>query len=597
MRGKKLARVMILLLALSMSVPAIRALAQEPATAAPQIPDLRWAVKIPMRDGVTLNATVIQPHMQKDSLPVIFTFTPYIGDSYLDRAMYFAQHGYVYALVDVRGRGNSGGAFEPFVNEAKDGYDVVEWLAKQPYSNGKVTMWGGSYAGFDQWTTLKEFPPHLATIVPAAAAHPGVDFPFQYNIFGPYVEQWLTFTGGVTSNANLFAAASFWGAKARQYYDGHAAFKEYDRIAGNPSAVFQKWLEHPIPDAYYDAMVPSPEQYKRIQFPILTITGHYDGDQPGAFTYYKRHMEYGTREAKQNHFLIIGPWDHAGTRTPRREVGGLKFGEASVLDLNKLHTEWYDWVMKNGRKPEFLKKRVAYYVVGAAAENWKYADSLESISNEKRTLYLDSNGKADSVYHSGTLAEKPAASPGADQWTYDPLDTRPGDAEPDEDAVGLTSQQAVMNTYGNGAVYHSGPFGEATEVTGFLKLSLWLTMDVPDTDLEADVYEILPGGGSVFLTGATVRARYRESLRQEKLVTAGKAEEYVFDNFTFFSRRIATGSRLRLFVHCPNTPSIEKNYNSGGVVALETAKDAKTAHVTLVHDAERQSTLELPVVK
>jgi predicted acyl esterase len=173
----------------------------------------------------------------------------------------------------------------------------------------------------------------------------------------------------------------------------------------------------------------------------------------------------------------------------------------------------------------------------------------------------------------------------------------PGDAEPDDDAAGLTSQRALMNTYGNGAIYHSESFGEATEVTGFLKLIVWLTIDVPDTDLEADVYEILPGGESVYLTGATVRARYRESLRQEKLVTVGKTEKYVFDNFTFFSRRIAKGSRLRLFVHCPNTPSMEKNYNSGGVVALETAKDAKTAHVTLVRDAEHQSTLELPVVK
>jgi putative CocE/NonD family hydrolase len=515
----------------------------------------------------------------------------------MDRAMYFAQHGYVYALVDVRGRGNSGGSFEPFVNEGKDGYDVVEWLAKQSYCNGKVTMWGGSYAGFDQWTTLKEFPAHLATIVPAAAAHPGVDFPFQDNIFGPYVEQWLSFTSGATSNANLFGAAAFWGAKTREYYDGHQAFKEYDRIVGNPSAVFQKWLQHPIPDAYYDAMVPSPEQYKRIQFPILTITGHYDGDQPGAFTYHKRHMEYGTTEAKQNHYLIIGPWDHAGTRTPKREVGGLKFGEASVLDLNKLHTEWYDWVMKNGKKPEFLKKRVAYYVVGAGAEEWKYADSLESISNEKRTLYLDSNGKADSVFQSGALSEKPAAGKAVDQWTYDPLDTRPGDAEPDDDAAGLTSQRELMNMYGNGAVYHSEPFGEATEVSGFLKLSVWLAMDVPDTDLEAGVYEILPGGESVFLTGAAMRARYRESPRQERLVTPGKTEKYVFDNFTFFSRRIAKGSRLRLFVRCPNSTNIEKNYNSGGVVSLETGKDAKTAHLTLVHDAEHQSTLELPVVK
>jgi len=587
----------ILLAALCISMSATRSLAQEAGAPVATIPDMQWGVKIPMRDGVTLNATVFQPHAQKEALPVIFTFTPYIGDSYTDRAMYFAQHGYVYALVDARGRGNSGGSFEPFVNEAKDGYDVVEWLAKQSYSNGRVTMWGGSYAGFDQWTTLKEFPPHLATIVPAAAAHPGVDFPFEYNIFGPYVEQWLTFTSGVTSNGNLFGAASFWGAKAREYYDGHLAFKEYDRIAGNPSAVFQKWLQHPVPDAYYDAMVPSPDQYKRISFPILTITGHYDGDQPGAFTYYKRHMEYGTPDAKQNHFLIIGPWDHAGTRTPRREVGGLKFGEASVLDLNKLHTEWYDWVMKSGKKPEFLKRRVAYYVVGAGAENWKYADSLESISNEKRTLYLDSNGKANSVFQSGALAEKPVTGTSADKWTYDPLDTRPGDAEPDDDPVGLTSQRAVMNTYGNGAVYHSEPFAEATEVTGFLKLTVWLAMDVPDMDLEADVYEILPSGESVSLTGASMRARYRESLRQEKLVTPGKTEKYVFDNFTFFSRRIAKGSRLRLFLRCLNTPSTEKNYNSGGVVALETGKDAKTAHITLAHDTDHPSALELPVVK
>ncbi len=590
-------RRMILLAALCVFGLAVPCLAQESSSPAIVIPDMQWAVKIPMRDGVLLNATVFQPHGQKEPLPVIFTFTPYIGDSYTDRAMYFAEHGYVYALVDVRGRGNSEGAFEPFANEGRDGFDVVEWLAKQSYCDGKVTMWGGSYAGFDQWTTLKEFPPHLATIVPAAAAHPGVDFPFQYNIFGPYDMQWLTFTSGVTGNEKLFGDGAFWGAKAREYYDKHLAFQEYDRLVGNPSAVFQKWMQNPVPGTYYDLMVPSSGQYKRIQIPILTITGDYDGDQPGAFTYYKAHMKYGTAEAKEKHFLVIGPWDHAGTRTPKRDVGGLKFGEASVLDLNKLHTEWYDWTMKGGKKPEFLKKRVAYYVVGAGAENWKYADTLEGISNETRTLYLESNGKAGSVFESGAFADKPGSGTPSDKWTYDPLDTRPGDAESEDDAGYIVSQHAVMNTYGNGAIYHSEPFGEATEISGFLKLNVWLSMDVPDTDLEADVYEILPSGDSVFLTGAAMRARYRESLREEKLLTPGKIENYVFDNFTFFSRRIAKGSRLRLFVHCPNTPGTEKNYNSGGVVALETAKDARTAHVTLVHDAEHESALVLPVVR
>jgi hypothetical protein len=584
----------VLVVTILMGAPAV--CAQQKTATEELAVDLQWAVKIPMRDAVKLNATVFTAHGQKEPLPVIFTFTPYIGDSYTDRAVYFAKHGYVYVLVDVRGRGNSGGEFWPFENEGRDGYDVVEWLAKQPYCNGKVTMWGGSYAGFDQWTVLKEFPPHLATIVPAAAAHPGVDFPFQYNIFGPYDMQWLTFTSGVTSNANLFGSSSYWGGKAREMYMAHAAFQNYDKLVGNPSAVFQKWIAHPVPDAYYDAMVPSPEQYKKMSVPILTITGHYDGDQPGAFTYYKRHMQYGTAEAKARHYLIIGPWDHAGTRTPKAEVDGLKFGAASVLDLNKLHTEWYDWAMKGGAKPEFLKKRVAYYLVGA--EEWKYADSLESISNGTKTLYLNSNGAVSDVFHSGMLADAKGTSGAAtDSWTYDPLDTRPGAAEPEEDPSPLTSQRGAMNLFGEGVVYHSEPFAEATEITGFAKLTLWLRMDVPDADLEADLFEILPDGGSVSLTSATMRARYRDSLREARPVPAGATEKYVFDNFTFFSRRIAKGSRLRLIVSSINSTGTEKNYNSGGVVAAETAKDAKTAHISLVHEAEHPSALELPIVK
>jgi len=573
----------------------ITAAQQKPAAQEPGI-DMQWGVKIPARDGVKLNATVFTPHGQKERLPVIFTFTPYIGDSYTDRAVYFAKHGYVYALVDVRGRGNSGGEFEPFVNEGKDGYDVVEWVAKQPYCNGKVTMWGGSYAGFDQWTVLKEFPPHLATIVPAAAAHPGVDFPFQFNIFASYDMQWLSFTSGVTSNANLFGNGAYWSAKSREMYMEHTAFQEYDKLVGNTSTVFQKWLKHPIPDAYYDAMVPNPEQYKRMSVPILTITAHYDGDQPGALTFYKRHMQFGTAEAKANHYLIIGPWDHAGTRTPKAEVGGLKFGQASLVDLNKLHAEWYDWTMKGGPKPEFLKKRVAYYLVGA--EEWKYADSLESISNTTRTLVLGSNGDAGDVFRSGTLTEgKPSASAVMDSWTYDPLDTKPGSAESGDDDNSLTSQRAVLNLFGEGVIYHSEHFAEATEITGFLKLTLWLKMDVPDTDLEADLYEILPDGGSVALTSASMRARYRESLREAKPVPAGRIEKYVFDNFTFFARRVGKDSRLRLVVRSINSLGAEKNYNSGAVVAAETSKDARTAHIVLMHDAEHVSTLELPVVK
>lgn len=581
------------LMVLLMLVLPLAARAQEAPK--PADVDMRWGVKIPARDGVTLNATIYSPHGQKDPLPVVFTFTPYIGDSYTERAMYFAAHGYVYALVDVRGRGNSGGEFEPFANEGRDGYDVTEWLAKQPFSNGKITMWGGSYAGFDQWSVLKEFPPHLVTIVPAAAAHPGLDFPFQYNLFAPYDMQWLTFTSGHTGNAQTFGNSAFWTEKAKELYNAHAAFETYDTLVGNPSWVFQKWIQHPIPDAYYDAMVPGPEQYKKISVPILTITGHYDGDQPGAFTYYKSHMKYGTPAAIANHYLIVGPWDHAGTRTPKKEMGGLKFADASALDLNKLHQEWYDWTMKSGSKPEFLKKRVAYYVVGL--EQWKYADSLETIANSKLTYYLASDANASDVFHSGSLLPAPGGKASSDSWVYDPLDVRPGNAELADDPAPLTSQRGAMNLFGEGAIYHSDSFAAATEITGFPKLIVWLVADVPDTDVAVELDEILPDGSSVTLSTAAIRARYRESLREAKFLTPGKPEKFTFDNFMFFSRQVAQGSRLRLIVSSINTTGSEKNYNSGGVIAKETGKDARTAHIQLLHDAEHPSVLELPVVK
>jgi putative CocE/NonD family hydrolase len=571
--------------------------AQAPATAQPATHDvdILWGVKVPLRDGVKLNATIYKPAGQKDALPAVFTLTPYISDTYHDRAMYFARNGYVYTLADVRGRGNSEGQFEPFVNEGRDGADVVEWLARQPWCNGKVAMWGGSYAGFDQWSTLKELPPHLATIVPAAAAHAGVDFPFFYNIFYSYDVQWLTFTSGVTPNNNFFEDSSYWIEKFREMYLQHLAFDQLDRVVGNPSPIFQKWLEHPTPDAYWDAMAPTPSQYKQIKIPILTITADYDDDQPGALTYYREHLRYGTPESIAQHYLIIGPWDHAGTRTPRADVGGLHFGPASLLDLNKLHKDWYDWAMKGGPKPEFLKKRVAYYVPGL--EQWKYADSLDGISKNPLTMYLHSEGRATDVFRSGLINEDAPGAEPADHYTYDPMDTRPAELETQEVKNYLTDQRAALNLFGNGLVFHSAPFVQPAEISGTVQLIAWMAMDVPDTDFQATLYEILPDGTSIQLTSDQMRARYRDSLTQETPVRAGEISRYEFRTFTWFSRRIARGSRLRLVLSCPNSIYLENNYNSGGVVARESGKDARSAHITLYHDAQHPSALALPLVR
>jgi hypothetical protein len=566
---------------------------------------LRWGMKIPMRDNIELNATLYLPKTPDGSppkTPVVFTLTPYVSDTYHARGAYFASHGYIFALIDVRGRGNSGGDFEPFANEPRDGHDVVEWLAQQPFCDGKVAMWGGSYAGFDQWATAKEFPPHLATIVPAAAAHPGYDYPSVNNVGYSYDMQWFTHTSGHTAQQNLFSDSKFWRTKFLDFYKQHLAFETLDSFVGNPSTNFQRILKHPTVDAYYDAMTPTKEQFQRLSLPILTITGQYDGDELGAMTYYRDHIANVSPEARAKHFLIIGPWDHPGTRTPTDEVGGVKFGPGAIVDLNDLHRQWYDWTMKNGPKPQFLKNQVAYYLLapgnsGANGE-WKYADSFAALTANPKTFYLDSkNGDANGVFRSGALTDTQPQQ-GVDKFNYDPLDTRRGEfvegAEPNDKTAGV-EQRLALSIAEDGLVYHTAPLPNETSLVGCPAVTLWVGIDTPDVDLECDLYEIQPDGTSIGLWSDLRRLRYRDSLREAKLVRPGEIVKCNFNPGLFVARRLMKGSRLRLVVTAVNSIFWEKNYSSGGDVAAETAKDARTCHVQVYHDAQHASAIQLPL--
>jgi uncharacterized protein len=567
--------------------------------------DIRWGVKIPMRDKVELNATLYLPKTPDGSqpkTPVVFTLTPYISDTYHARGVYFAAHGYVFALVDVRGRGNSAGEFEPFANEPRDGHDVVEWLAQQPFCDGKVAMWGGSYAGFDQWATAKEFPPHLATIVPVASAHPGYDYPSLNNIGYSYDMQWFTHTSGKASQQNLFGDSKFWRTKFLDAYKKHIAFSTLDSFVGNPSQSFQRILKHRTPDAYYDAMTPSLDQFKKISLPILTITAQYDGDEMGAMMYYRDHIANAPPDVRAKHFLIIGPWDHPGTRTPTDEVGGVKFGPGALVDMNDLHRQWYDWTMKNGAKPQFLKNQVAYYLLapgnsGATGE-WKYTDSYANLIANPKTFYFDSkNGDANGVFRSGALTEAQPGG-GADKFIYDPLDTHRGEevegVESNEKTAAL-DQRLPLSIGDDGLVYHTAALSKEMPLIGCPAVTLWVSVDTPDVDLEADLYEIQPDGTSIALWNDIRRLRYRESVRQEKLVKPGEMVKCDFNPGLFVARKLMKGSRLRLVITAINSIAFEKNYCSGGVVANETARDAHTCHIQIHHDAQHASSIQLPL--
>lgn len=560
-----------------------------------------WGVMIPLRDGVRLHANIYLPKVERNRVACVLIMTPYIADSHHARGMYFASCGLGCMVVDVRGRGDSEGTFKPNIQEANDGFDVVEWLASRDFCNGKVAMSGGSYLGYAQWATAKEFPPHLVAIAPAAAPFLGVDFPMRNNMFHPWVVQWLFYVSGRVSRPQCFSDREFWGKLYRTWYESGRSLRDLESLLGKSLPVFQEWLDHPQLDEYWDAYNPTPEQYAKLSLPILTITGAYDDEQPGALEHYRQHLLYAPEASRTRHYLIIGPWDHLGTGwNPQESFGGIRVGRASCVDMQKLHVDWYRWSMEGGPRPEFLRKSVAYYVVGA--ERWRYADSLDAITARYTTLFLDSTARAKGIFSSGTLG--PDIGRGdPDSYTYDPRVT----GSPEVSALmradgGSYIDQGIALALGEKLlVYHSDPLPEDVEISGFFKLQAWISIDCPDTDLFASIYEIGLDGACVCLGTDAIRARYREGLRTPRLIETREALLYEFKRFTFTSRLVRKGCRLRLIVapvgKLIDAIFIEKNYNGGGVVAAETANDGRAVSVRLFHDEEHPSALYIPIAE
>jgi uncharacterized protein len=554
---------------------------------------IEWGQKLKMRDGVELNATVYVPLNAKGQLPAVLNITPYVADGRTEICSYFAQHDFVCVAVDVRGRGNSDGQFIPWQNDAKDGYDTVEAVARLPSVDGRVVMWGGSYAGFNQWATASQRPPSLKAIAPVASAFPSYDYPNGANVPFYYDMVWLSLTSGRTDNAQLFGNAKYWSSVVHRHHTDMAAFKDLDRYTGNTSTVFQDWVANPKLNSYWDVFTPTQAEYAAIDLPVLTITGSYDGDQGGAMNYYRQFNANASETTKAKQNLVIGPWDHAGTRKPQAEFGGLKFGPASVMDMPALHVEWYNWVLRGGKKPAFLDAPVKWYEPGS--DKWVGAPSLSAVHKRTDAYYLTPGAQGSgSLFQSGALSTTKPTDGRVDRYVSDPRDMKYADLllKPAENE--LTDQRDLSLIKGDGLIYHSDVFSEDTVFAGYPRFEADIAMTTKDADILVRLYEVLPDGSAIVLTSDILRARYRKSFRSETLMTPGKAEYFRFERFTWFARKVSKGSRLRLVINSPNASGYQKNFQGGGVVAEETGKDAQVSTISIKTDTAR---LFLPVAE
>ena len=604
-RGYVMIRAMALafVLALVSMAPAAPA---DPAKFGPGY-DIEMSRMIAMRDGVQLEAWIYKPSHLAAKAPAVLELTQYDidGGRHQDFKNY-TDRGYVFVQVEVRGRGRSGGDKNDDLGlqVGRDGHDVVEWIASQPWSDGHVFMYGGSFVGMTQWRTAAQLPPHLSGIAPYVPIYPGWDVPNTNGIPQAWSAVILGYVSGRTLN-NAFIQSDYWQKKMVEHYAAQGSFRTIDEAIGiaqddwwmvdgrgQKLSFMKMWLDHVGDEAFNLAAEPKAAEFAKMNFPVFTATGFFDDDQPGALHYFERYSQHAQPAMVDRLLLLIGPWDHMGTQQPDKTINGLPIPPSAIVDMGKLHADWYDWVLGRGQRPALLRDRVTYYMMGA--DEWRSAHTLEGASSGKDlSLFLQSpQGTPKNLSAPGTLsASRPDKEPPAeivsDPRTLPELEV--ADALEDEN---LLSQFRAKQK--NAQVFQSAPLTRDTEIAGRMHLNLLIQSDAPDFDLWAQVQLVKADGSAVTLGQDIRRARFRNDFFKQELLEPGQVVTMPFE-FNWLAWRLPAGARLRLVVMPLNSPNYQKNYNTGGRIGYEDPKEARVAHIRLFHDASRTSVLLIPL--
>jgi putative CocE/NonD family hydrolase len=551
-------------------------------------------VATPMRDGTILYADVYRP--QGDGRhPVLLQRTPYDKSlpgviSLMADPLRLAGAGYVVVVQDTRGRWTSEGDFGLFADEIEDGYDTVEWCAEQPWSGGKVGMFGVSYVGATQWLAALAAPPHLVAIMPAlspASAYEG--WAYRGGAFELGFTLSLTLLYFALDSASRAIAAGTLPPEriadvVAAIDDLPAAFRRLplrDEPALEQLAQYYfDWLDHPDDDGFWDPWKIH-ESYARLAVPALNIGGWYDIFLDGTIRNFAGMRSTGQR-------LVIGPWSH-GIPWLANPIGDVEFGYVSTAaaeGIDDLQLRWCDYWLKGIENGVRDDPPVRIFVMGANI--WRDEHEWPLARTQWQDYFLRSDG--------GLTTEPPGAEP-ADGYTYDPSDPVPtrGGAlccSPAHTAGGAFDQRCVESRP-DVLVYTTPPLSEDIEVTGPLRVTLWASSSARDTDWTAKLVDVEPSGFARNLADGIIRARYRTSRSRPALLEPGEIYEYEID-LGATSNLFEAGHRIRVEISSSNFPRFDRNPNTGGRIADE--RELEVAEQLVHHDGEHPSRITLPVV-
>ncbi|OXB02378.1 CocE/NonD family hydrolase [Flavobacterium pectinovorum] len=528
--------------------------------------DIQDSVSVKTRDGAILSAIIVRKKEDNTPKPVILQYTIYVRDKGRDLKTLkeAADHGYIGIMIYSRGKRFSPNEINPYENESTDVYDAIDWISKQKWCNGSVGMFGGSYNGFTQWAACKTVHPALKTIVPYVANRPGMGLPMENNIFINPNYEWAFY---VSNNKYLDTVSGNNRQRFRtmqsRWWESGTAYKKLDSIDGEPNRLFQKWISHPAFDNYWQKMAPYKLDFAQINIPVLAFDGYYNDSQNSSLYYLRELQKYNPNTPA---YLIIGPYGHFGTQIGGEAViNDYKVDSLALIDIKKITYQWFDFILKNGTKPEVLKDKINYEVMGA--NSWRSASSIDKMHNDFLTFYL-TNTKSGNFYTANSKKS------GKKDFLLQQIDLADRQKSSNNDYYPDPIIKKEMDTT-SGFRFISDPLKEPVIVNGSFLGELKISINKRDVDLAVTVYEVLPNGEYFHLSYYIGRASYAKNIEKRQLLKPNTIETISFSNTHLVSKQLSKGSRLLIVVDVNKNSFSQLNYGTDKEVSDETIKDAK----------------------
>jgi putative CocE/NonD family hydrolase len=508
-------------------------------------------VKMKTRDGVELVCDVMRPDDDQPH-PTILQRTPYGRNTATPDGPFWASRGYCYVCQDCRGREDSGGEWDPFVHEGPDGYDTIQWIASQPWSDGKVGMIGGSYGGYVQWAAATQNPPALKCIVPQVSPPDAMrNLPYEFGAFYLYADLWWAkIVAGKKTDLSGIHATLAHPEKLTTLPLG----KVDEAVLGERLEFFQKWLRRETSPDWkgFDYT----EYLANSHVPALHISGNWDGDGIGTALNWDAMQHLG----RKDQWIIFGPWIHAFNTT--HSLGDVEYGQDAILELDSVYLRWFDTWLKVKSVGLDKVPHVKLFVTGA--NKWIETSAWPTASMPERTLYLGKDG----------LTEKPGI-PSRHEYIYDP--------SKDTEIPGEFKNSSLENSSSKGTripakmlqdkklVFLSGaPLLKTTAITGPFQVRLHFKSSAVNTDFFGSIVDVSPDGSARALGMAgKLRAAYLGGMDKVRPLTPNK--EYVATLTPWqFAHEFARGHRIGLMIMSSTFPMFARNLGTVDPIATAT---------------------------